>query len=339
MTNRSARNPAFMRAAFIRTLGGPDAIEYGHLPVPAPGPEDVLLRMEAVAVNHVDLLIRSGAYATQLEFPFIVGRDVVGTVQAVGSDVRSLAPGDRAWSNSLGHAGRQGSFSEFVLAAAERVYRLPAGVTAEKAVAVLHGGATAYLGLVREACLIAGETVVILGAGGAVGSAAVQIAVSLGARVLAVAAGADLGWVTGLGAQSVLDYREPQLHRRLEELTDGGAEVAWDCSGSMKVNHLATLLGVGGRIIHTAGIHARQDIDTGALYVRDISLHGFAISNASVADLDAAATLLNALFAGRGIEARLGMILPLSAAARSHQLLEQGTRHGIGGKIVLIPTH
>lgn len=155
MTNRSARNPAFMRAAFIRTLGGPDAIEYGHLPVPAPGPEDVLLRMEAVAVNHVDLLIRSGAYATQLEFPFIVGRDVVGTVQAVGSDVRSLAPGDRAWSNSLGHAGRQGSFSEFVLAAAERVYRLPAGVTAEKAVAVLHGGATAYLGLVREACLIA----------------------------------------------------------------------------------------------------------------------------------------------------------------------------------------
>lgn len=329
--------PDAMHAAFIRTLGGAEAIEYGLLPVPSPGPGQVLLRMEAVAVNHVDLLVRSGAYATKLDFPFILGRDVVGSVVGLGAGAVGFRLGQRVWCNSMGHAGRQGSFSEYVAAPAERVHRLPDGVDPLAAVSVLHGAATAHLGLVREARVWAGELVVILGAGGAVGSAAVQLAAGAGCRVVAVAGARDASWVAGLGAETTLDYRDPGLADRLRRCVGAGASVIWDSSGNMPVNEQARLLRIGGRIVHSAGIHGHQGIDTGAMYRRDISLHGLAISNAAVGDLAVAARHLDTMFAGGGIKTRIGAVLPLSAAAAAHRMLRQLPLHEIGGKIVLVP--
>ncbi|GAA5225949.1 hypothetical protein [Paeniglutamicibacter antarcticus] len=116
-----------------------------------------------------------------------------------------------------------------------------------------------------------------------------------------------------------------------------GASVIWDCSGSLPINEQAGLLGVGGRVIHTAGIDAHQDIDTGALYPRDISIHGFAISNASVPDLALAAGHLNKFFAGPGISSHIGATLPLWATAHAHRMLEAGSRYRIGGKMVVVP--
>lgn len=329
--------PKLMKAAFIRALGGPDDIKYADRPVPPPGPHEILLRMEAVAVNHVDLLVRSGAYVTGIDFPFTVGRDVVGTVVRCGAQVTGFQRGERVWCNSLGHQNRQGSFSEYVLANDQRCYPLPIGVDAISAVSVLHGGATAFLGLVREAQVLPGELVVILGAGGAVGSIAVQLGLSMGCQILAVAGASDISGLTGLGAQRVFDYRDPGLAEKLFHEVGAGAKVVWNVSGTMPVNQQAQLLAVGGRIVHSAGIHGTQEIDTGYLYRRDISLLGFAISNASIEDLAAAATCLNGLFAGPGIATRVGKILPLSQSAHAHRMLETQTRHQLGGKIVLVP--
>ncbi|MDO5744662.1 MAG: zinc-binding dehydrogenase [Micrococcaceae bacterium] len=329
--------PAHMNAAFIDAPGGPGAIRYGVLPVPVPGPGQLVLRTEALAVNHVDVLVRSGAYATELDFPFVVGRDVVGIVVRRGEGTEGFSSGERLWCNSLGHAGRQGSFSEYVLTEADRSYRLPPGVEAADAVAVLHGAATAHLGLMNKARMAAGELVIILGAAGAVGSAAVQLAAEAGCRVIAVAGARDADWVAALGAGAVLDYRDPDMVVKLARAAAQDASVVWDCSGSMAIDDQARLLGLGGRIIHTAGLDAHQEIDTGALYRRDISVHGFAISNASVPDLAVAAAHLNALFAGPGICTRIGATLPLSATAEAHRMLEAGKRHRIGGKIVVVP--
>jgi NADPH:quinone reductase-like Zn-dependent oxidoreductase len=178
-------------AAYITARGSADHIQIGALPTPAVGPTDVIVRARSCAVNHVDTYVRSGAYPTPTPFPFVIGRDVVGTVAAVGSGVAGFAVGDDVWCNSLGHGGRQGSFATHVVVPVDRLYPLPAGVDPDGAVVAAHPGATAYLGLVREAGLVPGETVVVAGAGGGVGSAAVQLAAMSGARVLATASGDD----------------------------------------------------------------------------------------------------------------------------------------------------
>jgi len=132
------RPPPRMRAAWITELGPAEAIAVGELPVPAPGPADVLVRVELAAVDPVDLLVRSGAYPTPTPFPFVVGRDLVGTVAVSGPGAAGFAPGDRVWCNSLGHGGRQGACAEYAVVAAERLYHLPAGADPVAAVALVH---------------------------------------------------------------------------------------------------------------------------------------------------------------------------------------------------------
>ena len=139
-----------MRAAYLTELGSPEVITYGELPRPVPGPTDVLVRVEAVAVNPVDLFVRSGAYRTSTPFPFVLGRDVVGTVEEVGPGATRFAVGDRVWSHSMGHAGRQGA-AEYCVVGVDRLYHLP--TTSTRAAAVLHPVAITHLELFRHARL------------------------------------------------------------------------------------------------------------------------------------------------------------------------------------------
>src|SRR5690606_23447447 len=113
--------PESMPAAYITAYGGPEVIQVGRLPVPVPGPTDVLVHTELSAVNHVDTFVRSGSCATLTPFPFVIGRDLVGTVAATGPGVDGFTVGDRVWCNSLGHGGRQGSFAEYAVVAADRL--------------------------------------------------------------------------------------------------------------------------------------------------------------------------------------------------------------------------
>ena len=327
--------PPRMHAAFIRRQGGVEEIEYGELPLRRPGPTDVLVRMLASAVNHVDLHVRSGAYPTHTPFPFVIGRDLVGVVAETGAGVDAFRPGDRVWTNSLGHHGRQGAFAEYAVVGDERLYPLPEGADTEQAAALLHAAGTAWLGLVREAALRAGETILVEGAGGAVGSAITQMASRMGARVIATASPADEAWVRSCGAERVLDYHQPDRYAQVRAVAPEGIDVWWDNSGRNDFAQCLPLMAMGGRVVVMSGLRSNSPVlPVGALYTRDIRLHGFAISNASTGDLAAAARAINRLLAAGQLRARVGARFRLADAAEAHAALAAGK---LAGRIVVVP--
>ncbi|MBS0507268.1 MAG: NADPH:quinone reductase [Proteobacteria bacterium] len=321
-----------MRAAFIEQPGG--AIRLGRLPVPCPGPTDVLVRVQASGVNHVDLFVRSGAYRTPMPRPFVLGRDLVGSVAGLGAGVSGFAVGERVWCNSLGHAGRQGALAEYAVVAADRLYPLPAQADAQQAVAMLHTAATAHIGLVREARLQAGETLLVEGAGGGVGSAVVQLARCMGARVIATASARDAAWCRQCGADVVLDYRTADLYQQVSQAAPEGIDLWWDNSGRHDFLAVLPLMRLGGRVLVMSGLGgASASLPVGQLYTRDVSLHGFAISNASAADLARAAAAMNRLFAAGRLQARIGATFHLADVAQAYAAVQAG---GVNGRIVVL---
>lgn len=328
--------PATMRAAYVESFGPPESIRYGGLPVPEPGPTDVLVRVAAVAVNPVDTFVRSGAYRTPTPFPFVVGRDLVGTVVRVGPGVHGFRDGESVWCNSLGHAGRQGAAAEYAVVAADRLYPLPSGVDPVDAVAVVHPAATAYLALEVHGRLRAGETVLVLGGAGHVGSAALVLARSAGARVVTTASAADLERCRGLGADAAFDYRNPALRDRLGEALPDGADLHLDTSGANDLATAIALLARRGRIVVMSGIGAEPALPVGALYTRDGSVIGFAISNAQVSELAAAAARVNGLLADGSLTPGRVETLPLASTAEAHRRLENGDARGT--RLVLTPS-
>ncbi len=329
-----------MDAAYFRHTGSADAIEFGELPVPELPGGSVLVRVAATAVNHVDTFVRSGAFATTLSFPQAVGRDLTGTVQEVGPDVPAgFRPGDPVWSNSMGFAGRPGAGAGFAAVPADRLYHLPRGVDPVAAAAVVHAGATAWLALHRHARLVPGETVFVGGAGGQVGSALVVQAVRAGARVITSSSAADADYCRSLGAVTALDYRSPTLAAELgdavREASGGhGLDVHIETSGRHRLETAVGLLALRGRIIALSGIAATNPVPLGSLYTRDGSILGFAISNATVGELAAAAAAVNVLLADGSLRARHITRRPLREAAAAHTAMESAAVHG---KWVLIP--
>src|SRR5579862_5767857 len=217
-----------MRAAYIEQFGPPENIRIGQLPAPQPGPTDVLVDVLCTTVNPVDALIRAGIYRVPASFPFIVGRDLVGRVAATSWSTPEFRAGDLVWCNSLGHGGRQGATAEQVIVPADRLYHLPEGVAPADAVTVLHPAATAYLALFTHGRLSAGDTVLVAGAGGNVGSAAVTMAVAAGARVIATAAEPDVDYCRALGAAEAFDYKDANLAQLVRASAPRGVDICID---------------------------------------------------------------------------------------------------------------
>lgn len=323
--------PTTMQAACIDQLGGP--IRIAALPVPRPGPTDVLVRVAASGVNHVDRFVLSGAYRTHTPFPFVLGRDAVGTVAEAGPGATAFKVGDRVWCNSLGHGGRQGALAEYAVVAADRLYPLPDAADAQQAVAVLHTAATAYLGLVRHAGLQAGETLLLEGAGGGVGSAVLQLARTMGVRVIATASAADEDWCRQCGAERVIDYHRADRYEQVRHAAPEGIDAWWDSSSRNDFAAVLPLMRVGARVVLMSGLRDTNPVlPVGALYTRDIALHGFAISNASTHDLAAAAHAINRLLAAGQLRARIGATYALADVARAYAAMAAG---GTRGRIVI----
>ena len=322
-----------MKAAYITTLGSPDVITYGEMDRPVPGPTDVLVRVEAAAVDPVDTFVRSGAYRTPTPFPFVLGRDLAGTVAETGPGATRFAVGDRVWSHSMGHGGRQGVTAEYCVVGVDRLYHLPGDVDAARAVAVLHPVATAHLALFRHARLRPGETVLVIGGAGNVGRAATVLAARAGARVLAVARAETASDCLGAGATAVVDHRDPDAAEQLRELTGDGVDVHLDTSGHQDLDAALALVGHGARVVLMAGLSARPVLPVGAVYPRDVSLVGFAISNSSVDDLAGTARVINHGLADYAFPIPVSVELPLSLTAEAHRMIEAGVR----GRIVLRP--
>ena len=182
-----------MKAAYIQSTGGPENIIYGDLPDPIPGPDQVLVKVGAVAVNPIDTYIRSGAVAMPLSLPFIVGCDLAGTVAAVGRNVSRFRVGDRVWGSNQGLLGRQGNLR----GTGRRQCRVAishSGRRGGRAVAATAlVGITAHLGLVQFAGIEADEILFVNGGSGGVGSMVVQMSKAPGARVITTAGSAGEG--------------------------------------------------------------------------------------------------------------------------------------------------
>jgi len=330
-----------MKAAFIDRPGPPEAIVCGDLPDPTIGPRDVLVRVRACGVNPIDTYVRSGAVVMPLPTPFVVGCDLAGEVVAVGDAVDRLRPGMRVWGSNQGLLGRQGTFAELAAIDERWLYATPNGVTDREAAAAALVSITAHLGLVGKVGLRPGETVFVNGGSGGVGSAVVQIAKALGARVIATAGAAEKqARVRDLGADVVLDYRDPAILERTRTVAPEGVHVYWETQREPDFDRAVATLAEGGRMVVMAGRDARPPFPVGPFYVKGCSLHGFVMFKATHAEQAAAAADINRWLAAGQLRIPIDRILPLARTAEAHALQEAATVSGSGtlaGKLVIEP--
>ncbi len=337
-----------MKAAFIETTGSPDTIRYGDLSQPVPQNGEVLVRVGAVAVNPIDLYIRAGNVAMSLPKPFIVGCDLAGTVEQLGPGVGRggvtppLRVGDRVWGSNQGLLGRQGTFAEYASVGEDWLYPTPSGVDDKTAAAVALVGITAHLGLFRDGHLKAGETVFVNGGTGGVGAMVVQMAKATAAKVITTVGSADKAkqcqqW----GADCVFNYKSDDITARVREFTRGqGVNVWYETQREPDFLRTVDLMAQRGRIIIMAGRQAQPIFPVGPFYVKGLSLHGFAMFNATAAEQRRCAEDINRWLAAGQLKPLIGRTFPLSQTAAAHQLLEENTLGKAGtltGKVVLTP--
>src|SRR4051812_25924106 len=218
-----------MRAAFFEHTGPPEVIQVGDLPRPEPGPGQILVRVRAVALNPIDLYIRSGLVSMPLTFPYVFGCDFAGTVEDMGKGVKRFKAGDRVWGSNQGLMGRPGVASEFASIDEAFAYPTPEAQSDAEAAALAMVGITAHLGLFRSARLAAGETVYVPGGSGGIGSSVVQMARAAGARVATSAGSPErVELCRQLGADLALNYRADDIPARLREFAPEGIDVWYE---------------------------------------------------------------------------------------------------------------
>jgi NADPH:quinone reductase len=330
-----------VKAAFIRETGGPDKIQYGDLPTPNVGPGQVLVKVGAVAVNPIDTYIRNGANYWPLPQPYIIGSDLAGTVVEVGAGVTEFKNGDRVWGSNQGLMGRQGCFAEFAAVDAHWLYPTPASVTDQAAAASALVGITAHLGLLQRAQLKVGETILVRGGAGGVGSMVIQMAKAMGAIVIATAGGAEKAALChSLGATHVIDYRSQNIVEKVNEYVNGGVNIFWETLRDPDFDLAVSCLAENGRMVLMAGRTARPEFPVGPFYVKGCSLHGFVMFKATEQQQRACAQDINHWLATGAVKPVIDRVLPLSQAAEAHRLQEEHTvakQSTLKGKLVLTP--
>jgi NADPH2:quinone reductase len=328
-----------MKAAYINQTGPAGVIIYGDLPNPKPGPTDCLVKVSAVDVNPIDIYIRAGMIPAKLTFPYIIGRDLAGTVVECGPQVKRFKPGMRVWASGQGVGERQGTFAELAAVDERWLHPTPDGVKDEEIVATSLVGITAHLGLVAHAKIKAGEILFINGGSGGVGSAVIQITKILGARVIATA-GSDqkVGDCRNLGADLALNYKTQDVDAAVRQFAPDGVNIWWETVREPNFERTIPLLAMRGRMILMAGRDAKPPFPVGPFYTKDCAILGFAMFNSGDEEQAAAARDVSQWMAEGKLKARIDRILPLSHAAEAHRLQEQSTVQRAGtlaGKIVL----
>ncbi|HLS00185.1 NADPH:quinone oxidoreductase family protein [Mycolicibacillus parakoreensis] len=233
-----------MRAIVCQQYGPPEDLTLQELPDPTPGPGTVVVRVRAAAVNFPDVLLIDGRYQLQIPTPFTPGSELAGDVIAVGDGV-ALQPGDRVVGTSF-----VGAFAEQALLPAAGVSKIPDGIDYAPAAGFGVTYRTAYHALRSIARVAPDDAVVVLGAAGGVGLAAVDLGVALGARVIAAASSPDkLAVCTRRGAHAVIDYDREDLKTRIKEITGDGAQAVLDPVGGSYAEPALRSLARGGRFV------------------------------------------------------------------------------------------
>ena len=233
-----------MKAIRIHETGGPEVLRYEDVPDPAPGAGQAVVQIEAAGVNFIDIYFRSGLYKTEL--PFTAGQEAAGVVAAVGSEVQNVKPGDRVMALT-----GWGSFAEQVAVGGDKVMPIPPSLDFNSAAAFGMTYGTSMHALKQRANLQPGETLLVLGASGGVGLAAVEIGKAMGAKVIAAASSAEkLAVAKAAGADELINYSEENLRDRLKEITgDKGVDVVYDPVGGDLLEQAFRSIAWNGRFL------------------------------------------------------------------------------------------
>ena len=331
-----------MKAAYFRSPGPPEVIEYGDLPDPICGADQVIVKVGAVSVNPIDTYIRNGANYWPLPNPYIPGCDLAGQIVAVGSKVKDMAIGQRVWGSNQGLMGRQGTFAELAAVDAQWLHPTPDCAEDTEMAAIALVGITAHLGLFRHAKLLPGETIFVRGGTGGVGSMVVQMAKAIGATVITTAGNeAKLARCRSLGADVVINYNTFNVADEIKKAAPHGVNVFWETLREPDFELAIGALAEEGRMILMAGRDAKPAFPVGPFYVKGCSLHGFAMFKAPTTQQQVCASDINHWMTSDLLKAQIDRILPLSETAEAHRLQEANTlqKQGVlAGKIVLVVT-
>ncbi|WP_211269096.1 NADP-dependent oxidoreductase [Saccharothrix syringae] len=308
-----------MRAISQRTFGGPEVLEAVELPVPEPGPTEVLVRVRAAGVNPVDAKTRAGGRFLG-EPPFVLGWDVSGVVERVGFGVTLYRPGDEVFGMPL-FPRQAGTHAEYVVAPSRHFAPKPAALDHEHAGALPLVGLTAWQSLVETADVREGQRVLVHAAAGGVGHVAVQIAKARGAHVIGTASAAKHDFVRALGADEVVDHTEVDFAEHVRDV-----DVAFDTvGGDTGVRSLPTVRD-GGIVVTILGDTHQALAEAAGDRVRTAAV---------LCEPDRLGLLALADLADRGLlRTELAAVVPLAEAARAHELMGSGRTRG---KIVLVP--
>lgn len=258
---REGAIPAEMKAAAFDRFGGPEVLHTETLPVPRPGPTQVLIRLDAAGIGAWDPYVRSGELQLgPARFPLVIGNDGAGEVVASGEEAKRFRSGERVYAYSMGG----GFYAEYVAVDEGEVAAIPAGLGVVEAGVLGADGVTALSGLDDQLHLRPGETLMIYGASGGIGHLAVQLAKRMGARVLAVASGPDgVALVRRLGADASVDGKRDDVPRAARELAPGGLDAALVLVHGEGLAAALAAVRRGGRVAHPNGVEPAPSAPAG----------------------------------------------------------------------------
>jgi NADPH:quinone reductase len=327
-------NATSMIAIEIRAPGPPDALQPVRVAMPSPGPGEVLIRVAAAGINRPDVLQRKGMYPPPPGVTNIPGLEVSGEIAEVGPGAGRYAKGDQVCALVAG-----GGYAEFVAAPEVQCLPIPATVSLEEGAAIPETFFTVYFNLFQRAGLRAGETVLVHGGSGGIGTTAIMLAKAFDVRVIATAGTQEkCADCLALGADHAINYKSEDFVAATLAITQGqGADVILDMVGGDYLSRNVAAAATEGRIalIATQG-GTRSELDLRPLMMKRLTLTASTLRAQPVANKGRIADALRAnvwpLFATKNLRPRIHARFPLAAAARAHELMESGSHFG---KIIL----
>jgi putative PIG3 family NAD(P)H quinone oxidoreductase len=327
------REMAYVR---IERPGGPEVLVPDRMPVPEPGPGEVLIRVAAAGVNRPDVLQRQGGYAPPPGASGVPGLEVAGEVVALGPDTERWRVGDRTMALVAG-----GGYAEYCVAPGPQVLPVPEALSAVEAGAVPETFFTVWTNVFERGRLRPGESFLVHGGSSGIGTTAIQLASTFGATVLATAGSADkCRACEGLGAARAINYREEDFVAAAKEATGGkGVDLILDMVGGDYVDRNLKALAVEGRLVQIAWLKgAKVSLDLTPVMLKRLTLTGSTLRPRSVEQKGEIARALEArvwpLLASGKVKPLIYRTFPLAEAAAAHSLMESSEHTG---KIVLVP--
>jgi NADPH2:quinone reductase len=320
-----------MRAIQVQQFGGPEVLQYLEIPTPKAGPGQVLVRVHGAGVNPYDTYMRNGTYAVKPPLPYTPGSDAAGIVEAVGEGVSRVKAGDRVYTART----VSGAYAEFALTLESQVYPLPAKITFAQGAGLWVPYGTAFTALQHHAHARPGETLLVHGASGGVGIAAVQFARAMGMKVFGTAGtqkGLDL--VRKEGAHAVFDHTKADCAEEIQKASGGrGVDVILEMLANVNLATDLKLLALNGRVI-IIGNRGEITINPRELMLRRATAKGFTLWAATETESTEMHAAIGAGLEDGTLRPIVGKELPLKDAAQAHvDVLAPGAH----GKIVLVP--